>query len=206
MKLDPLKTKRAAAWKCYRDCPVQTVLILKKIDITNLVKLSKKFKLNMLLCYCLCKSANNIEEFHYRLIDNQLYKFDNMCVNMVIKGKDGLIYLCDVPFDDNFENFCKNYYEYVGKCHEENKNLSLNNVASISTSNLSSYNFDACLNPSCQAFNVPLFIWSKFYTKKFRKYINLSFQFNHIQMDGEHVIEFFKNLEFNIKNIKNIIK
>ena len=65
MLLDPLKTKRASAWKIYKDCPVQTVLILKKVDITNLVKLSKKYKLNMLLCYCLGKSANEIEEFHY---------------------------------------------------------------------------------------------------------------------------------------------
>lgn len=206
MLLDPLKTKRASAWKIYKDYPVQTVLILKKVDITNLVKLSKKYKLNMLLCYCLGKSANEIEEFHYRLSENKFYKFDNMCVNMVIKGKDNSIYLCDVPFNDNFNKFCENYKDYVGESHEQNKNISLKDCASISTSNLSSYSFDACLNPSCQAFNVPLFIWSKYYTKKFRKFINISFQFNHIQMDGEHVITFFKNLEYNIKHIKSLIK
>ena len=64
-EVNPMDTDRAKSWQLYIDAPMPMVTIFKTLDISNLLKPEKAgYKLNMLLCYCICLAANDTKEFH----------------------------------------------------------------------------------------------------------------------------------------------
>ncbi len=62
-EMDPNKTSRAAAYRLWMDAPNPMVTFMKTLDVTNLVKLSRRrgLKFNMLLDWCIGKAAAGIE-------------------------------------------------------------------------------------------------------------------------------------------------
>ena len=58
-EIDPQTTTRAAAYKLWMKAPNPTVTFFKTMDVTRLIKISrrKKLKFNMLLDFCIGKAA-----------------------------------------------------------------------------------------------------------------------------------------------------
>ena len=68
------ETSRAKAFELWMKAPNPMVTFFKTLDVSNLVKISKKKKLkfNMLLDYCIGKAAVSIKEFYILPVGNQL--------------------------------------------------------------------------------------------------------------------------------------
>ena len=68
-EIQPKDTTRAAAYELWIKAPNPMVTFFKKIDVTNLIKISRKhhLKFNMLLDYCIGKVAVSIKEFIFCL-------------------------------------------------------------------------------------------------------------------------------------------
>ena len=66
VKVNPKNTPRAAAFELWMNAPNPMVTFFKTLDVTPLVRMSKKrgMKFNMLLCWCIGKAASGIEEFY----------------------------------------------------------------------------------------------------------------------------------------------
>ena len=66
MEVQPKDTTRAMAYELWMKAPNPMVTFFKTLDITNLIRFSKrkKLKLNMLLDYCIGKAAVGIKEFY----------------------------------------------------------------------------------------------------------------------------------------------
>ena len=66
MLIDPKTTTRASAYELWMDAPNPMVTFFKALDVTPLVKFSRKrgCKFNMLLCWCIGKAASGIKEFY----------------------------------------------------------------------------------------------------------------------------------------------
>ena len=64
-EIDPKMTTRSMAYELWMKAPNPMVTFFKTIDVTKLIKLSKKrhLKFNMLLDYCIGKSAVLVKEF-----------------------------------------------------------------------------------------------------------------------------------------------
>lgn len=60
-EIDPKQTNRAMAFELWMNVPMPMVTLFKTLDVTNLVKLSRKYnyKFNMLMCWCIGKAAKN---------------------------------------------------------------------------------------------------------------------------------------------------
>lgn len=73
-EIDPKQTKRAEAFELWMNAPNPMVTFFKTLDITSLVRLSrkKKLKFNMLLNYCIRKAAADMEEFYILPVGNKL--------------------------------------------------------------------------------------------------------------------------------------
>ena len=58
--VDPGTTSRAEAFELWMDAPNPMVTFFKTLDVTPLVRLSKRkgFKFNMLLCWCIGSAAS----------------------------------------------------------------------------------------------------------------------------------------------------
>lgn len=65
-EINPKETTRAYAFELWMKAPMPMVTFFKILDVSRLVKISKKsgMKFNMLMCWCIGKAASSIKEFY----------------------------------------------------------------------------------------------------------------------------------------------
>lgn len=65
-EVNPKDTTRASAYELWMKAPNPMVTFFKTLDVTNLIRISKKrgLKFNMLLDYCIGKAAAPVKEFY----------------------------------------------------------------------------------------------------------------------------------------------
>lgn len=65
ISVDPKTTLRAQAFELWMNAPNPMVTFFKTLDVSPLVRLSRRHKLkfNMLMCWCVGKAANEVKEF-----------------------------------------------------------------------------------------------------------------------------------------------
>ena len=72
--VDPKTTARADAYALWMDAPNPMVTFFKTLDVTPLVRLSRRrgLKFNMLLCWCIGRAASEIKEFYLLPVGREL--------------------------------------------------------------------------------------------------------------------------------------
>lgn len=105
--VNPKETTRAAAYELWMKAPNPMVTFFKTVDVTNLVKVSKKrrMKFNMLLDYCIGKAAVTVKEFYLLPVGDQLMQYDTLAVNTIVKNREGEVSSCDILFDADLKRF-----------------------------------------------------------------------------------------------------
>lgn len=203
-EVDPSQTKRAQAFELWMNIPMPMVTLFQTIDVTNLLKLSRKgrYKFNMLLCWCIGKAASQVEEFYLLPVGDRLMKYDHLAVNTVVATQDGDISTCDVPFSDDLEQFNRDYLQLTGQVHTTAQPHDLADHMVIGTSALPQINIDGAVNIYAGVYNNPFVIWGKYRRKFLKTELSLSFQFHHTQMDGGHAARFLALLQQEIKALK----
>ena len=110
-EVDPKNTSRALAFELWMKAPVPMVTLMKTLDVTALVRLSRKqnYRFNMLLCWCIGKVAAEIEDFYLLPVGDKLMQYDCLAVNTVVASRDGGIVTCDIPVSADLEQFNRDY-------------------------------------------------------------------------------------------------
>ena len=204
-EIDPQVTTRAAAYELWMKAPNPMVTFFKTLDVTNLVRISKKkqMKFNMLLDFCIGRAAASIKEFYILPVGDKLIQYDTLAVNTIVKNKDGEISSCDISQIDLLNDFNAEYLKYTGQVAENcsDRDLSEESMV-IGTSAIIDTEIDGAVGMNSGIFNNPFMIWGKYRRKYFRYYLPVSFQFHHTQMDGAHAGKFLENLQKEINQIK----
>ena len=88
-EMDPKDTTRASAFALWMKAPNPMVTFFKTLDVTNLIKVSRKqsLKFNMLLDYCIGRAAAGIKEFYILPVGDKLIRYDTIAVNTIVKTK-----------------------------------------------------------------------------------------------------------------------
>lgn len=203
--VDPKKTTRAAAFELWMDAPNPTVTFFKTLDVTPLVKLSRKqdFKFNMLLCFCIGKAANEIKEFYLLPVGHELLQYDSIAVNTIVKNKNGEVSSCDIPFSESLAQFNSDYLHLTKQVAETCTNHDLTDSMVIGTSAIIGTELDGAVGMNSGIFNNPFIILGKYHKGLLKTTLKLSFQFHHTQMDGAHAGQFLKRLQENITKIRS---
>ena len=204
-EINPEETARASAYDLWMKAPNPMVTIFKTLDVTNLVKLSKKkgFKFNMLMDWCIGKAASSVKEFYILPVGDKLIQYDTIAVNTIVKNKDGEVSSCDILYADDFNKFNNDYLEYTAQVANTctDRDLSENSMV-IGTSAILDTEIDGVVGMNSGIFNNPFMFWGKYRKKFLRFYLPVSFQFHHTQMDGAHAGRFLENLQQEINNFK----
>ena len=204
-EIDPKETTRAMAYELWMKAPNPMVTFIKTLDVTNLIKVSRRkhMKFNMLLNYCIGKSAISIKEFYILPIGDKLMQFDSIAVNTIVKNKDGEVSSCDILYAEDLEDYNKQYLRYTSQVAEscQDRDLSANSMV-IGTSAIIDTELDGAIGMNSGIFNNPFIIWGRYKKKWFRYYLTLSFQFHHTQMDGAHAGSFLANLQKEINSLR----
>ncbi len=202
-EINPLSTNRAESYQAFINAPMPMVTLFKTLDVTKAVKLSKKgYKLNMLLCYCIGLAAQSIPEFKLLPMEQKMYAYDAIGVNVIVANDKGGINSCDLPFSADLDTFNKAYLELTDKVAKTCENYELSELMIIGTSCLSKYEVDGIVNMYSGIFNNPFLAWGKYEKRGFKAYLKVSFQFHHVQMDGEQACRFLDEVQNNIRLLK----
>lgn len=201
-EINPALTTRAYAYKMWMQAPMPMVTFFKTLDVTNLVRISKKkgLKLNMLMCWCIGKAASGIKEFYMLPVGKKLIQYDTIAVNTIVTNKNGEVSSCDIPFSEDLNQFNHNYLQLTKQVAETCQNHDLTGSMVIGTSALVNYEIDGAVGMYSGIFNNPFLIWGKFKKSFFRKHLTVSFQFHHTQMDGAHAAQFLEKLQHEISS------
>ena len=201
----PQDTSRAAAYKLWMQAPNPMVTFFKTMDVTNLVRISKKrdLKFNMLLDYCIGKAAVQIREFYLLPVGEKLIQYDAIAVNTIVKNEKGEVSSCDILFRENLEEYNREYLKYTRRTAKtcQDRDLSEDCMV-IGTSAIIDTEIDGAVGMNSGIFNNPFLIWGRYRKKWFRYELPLSFQFHHTQMDGAHAGKFLAYLQKEILSLR----
>lgn len=201
--IDPKMTTRAEAYALWMSAPNPMVTFFKTLDVTPLVRFSRKrgLKFNMLLCWCIGKAASEIKEFYLLPVGRELLQYDSIAVNTIVKNKTGEVGSCDVPFSTDLAQFSADYLRLTHEVAESCENHDLPGSMVIGTSAIVDTEIDGAVGMNSGIFNNPFLIWGKYHKGLFRTTLRLSFQFHHTQMDGAHAGRFLARLQETINRI-----
>lgn len=203
-EIKPKDTTRAVAYELWMKAPNPMVTFFKTLNVTNLIKVSKKknLKFNMLLDYCIGKAAVRVSEFYILPVGDKLIQYDTIAVNTIVKNKDGEVSSCDVLFSENLNEFNQDYLKYTSQVAKtcDDRDLSTDSMV-IGTSAIIDTEIDGAVGMNSGIFNNPFIIWGKYRKKLFRYSLPISFQFHHTQMDGAHAGKFLAYLQEEIAQL-----
>ena len=204
-EIDPRNTTRASAYELWMQAPNPMVTFLKTLDVTNLVRISRKkrMKFNMLLDYCIGKAAVGIKEFYILPVGDKLMEYDTIAVNTIVKNKTGEVSSCDILYTDDLDAFAADYLKHTSRVAEtcRDRDLSEGSMV-IGTSAIIDTELDGAVGMNSGIFNNPFLIWGRYRKTWFRYELPISFQFHHTQMDGAHAGRFLANLQNEINGLK----
>lgn len=204
-EIDPKQWKRAAAFELWRNAPQPMVTLFKTLDVTRLVKLSRRrgLKLNMLLCWCVGRAAARTEEFFTLPMGDTLMRYDRLAVSTVVALENGDVSTCDIPFSDSLKQFERDYLSLTGRVQASGEPYDLSGSHMVvGTSALAGYDIDGAVNVYAGVYNNPFLIWGKYRKKLWRSELPISFQFHHAQMDGVPAARFLDDLRREIGSLR----
>lgn len=196
-EVNPKETTRAYAFEMWMNAPMPMVTFFKTLDVTRLLKISRKhgFKFNMLICWCIGRAASQVKEFQMLPVGSKLIEYDSIAVNTIVANNQGEVSSCDIPYSDNLEIFNSDYLRLTQQVAERCENHDLPDSMVIGTSALARYDIDGAVGMYSGIFNNPFMIWGKYRKRLFKTTLTVSFQFHHTQMDGAHAARFLDLLQ-----------
>ena len=203
-EIDPQETKRVAAFDLWMRAPNPMVTFFKTLDVTPLLRLSRKhnMKFNMLLCWCIGKAATEVEEFYLLPVGEKLMQYDQIAVNTIVMNKAGEVSSCDIPFSDDWTQFNQDYLKLTKQVAESCENHDLTDSMVIGTSAITNVEIDGAVGMYSGIYNNPFMIWGKYRRCGFKTVLPVSFQFHHTQMDGAHAGKFLEHLQDEIYDLR----
>ena len=203
-EVQPQNTTRHAAYELWMKAPNPMVTFFKTLNVTNLIRVSKKhhLKFNMLLDYCIGRAAAPVKEFYILPVGEKLIRYDTIAVNTIVKNKTGEVSSCDILYTEDLPQFNRDYLEYTIRVAEtcQDRDLSADSMV-IGTSAIVDTEIDGAVGMNSGIFNNPFLIWGKYRRQGFQYYLPISFQFHHTQMDGAHAGRFLENLQMEIRRL-----
>lgn len=203
-EINPQSTTRGIQFEIWKNAPNPMLTFVKKLDVTNLVKIRKKkhLKFNMLLDYCIGKTAIGTKEFYLLPEGDKLMQFDKIAINTIVKNYTGEASSCDIEFNGDFDKYNHDYLKYTTEVAQTCIDRDLSGECMvIGTSAIIDTELEFAGGMYSGIFNNPFIIWGRYTKHFFRYHLNLSFQFHHTQMDGAHAGKFLENLQRTINGL-----
>ena len=202
--VDPGATSRAEAFALWMDAPNPMVTFFKTLDVTPLVRLSRRkgLKFNMLLCWCIGSAASRVKEFYLLPVGKELLQYDTLAVNTIVKNQLGEVGSCDVPCSDDLARFNSDYLRLTKQVTESCENHDLTESMVIGTSAIIDTELDGAVGMNSGIFNNPFIIWGRYHRGLLKTTLTISFQFHHTQMDGAHAGSFLALVQENIRALR----
>ena len=196
-EIQPQETTRAQAFEMWMSAPMPMVTLVKTMDVSRLVKVSRKngMKFTTLMCWCIGKAASGMKEFYTLPEGGKLFHYDRLAINVIVENSKGGISSCDIPFSDDLQQFNHDYVALTAQTANECKSIMLEDYMVVGTSAMIQTELDCIVNQYTDKFLNPMVMWGKYRRRLFKTILPVSFQFHHVQMDGGDAARFLEALQ-----------
>ena len=196
-EVNPQETGRSSAVKLWMSSAMPMVTLVKTMDVSRLIKYSKRHKLslNMLMCWCIGKAASQMSEFYLLPERGKMYQYDRLAINVIVENIRGSINSCDIPFSHDLQQFAKDYQHVTQKVCDSCESVLLDDYMVIGTSAMIETELDCIVNQYTEKFCNPMVMWGKYRKGWLKTTLPVSSQFHHVQMDGGHGASFLESLQ-----------
>lgn len=133
--------------------------------------------------------------------NGKLFRYDRLAINVIVENSKGGINSCDIPFNDDLQQFNRDYLILTEQAANESKSIMLDEYMVIGTSAMIQTELDCIVNQYTDKFCNPMVMWGKYRKGWFKTTLPISFQFHHVQMDGGHGARFLEQLQRTIISI-----
>lgn len=164
-------------------------------DVTNIYSYAKANKLSFFALYlhaCM-KALNSVENFKYRIRDDKVVIHDVIHASATILRADNTFGFSFIHFDDNFEQFNKNFELEKNRILNTNSLFPKDSIDDcIYCSAMHWFNFSAQKEPvfGVSKESVPKLAFGKFIKKNNKLQMPVAIAVNHALVDGYHVGKF----------------
>ena len=203
-EINPQESNRAKAFQLWMSSPMPMVTLVKTMDVSRLVKVSRKsgIKFTTLTCWCIGKAASQVEEFFTLPEGGRLFRYDRLAINVIVQNSKGGINSCDIPSTDDLQQFNRDYMELTTTAAKNCESTFLEDHMVIGTSAMIQTELDCIVNQYTDQFCNPMVMWGHYRKGWLKTTLPISFQFHHVQMDGGHGARFLDELQKTIKGIE----
>lgn len=193
----PEESSRADAYRMWISSPMPMVTFVKTLDVSRLVKVSKRtgIRFNVLLCWCIGKAADSIDEFHVVLEKTKLFRYDKLGLNVIVYNRQGGISNCDIPFSEDLQQFQHDYQQLTAQAADECRLIPRDDCAVVGTSAIIQTELDGIVNQYTGIYTNLFLCWGRYRKHLFKTTLPVSLQFHHVQMDGGHAARFLQCLQ-----------
>lgn len=185
--------------------------ICTNIEVTELYNITKANNVSFFLAslYLSIKTANEIDEFRYRIIDDKVVVFDKIHPFSTILDKENIFHFCPFNYFEEFDKFISN-----GKVSIENtlnmpsilesnpERLDVIHYTTIPWVSLTSMSHAKKFN---NGDSIPNIVFGKYYYSGNSLMLPICVEVHHSLIDGYHVGKYFEKLRRHIINSQNII-
>lgn len=197
-KLDIENWNRKDHYEIFKKMELPYAGITANLDISTFYKKVKKNKLSFFKCilYVLTRTANEIEEFRYRIIDDEIYIMDKVSPSFTLLNDNKTYSYCQSEYDFDFSKF---YKDLEVKMNEVKNKVSVkyskrNDL--IYATSIPWVSFTNLLHPVCvHGDSVPRFAIGKYYEDREKILLPFSVQVHHSLMDGYHIGMYFEKIQ-----------
>ena len=159
------------------------------------------------MCYCIGMAASKVKEFYMLPVGGKLMRFDTIAVNTIVANSAGEVSSCDLPFNDDLQQFSNDYLRLTQQVAQSCTDHDLSHQSMvIGTSALAQYEIDGAVGMYSGIFNNPFMIWGKYKRSWFKTTLTVSFQFHHTQMDGAHAARFLDYIQKEIYEVRFLLE
>lgn len=173
------------------------------IDVTQAYRFSKEKQISFyfLMIYLINQSLNQIENFRYAIIDDEVFLLEDRQPSVTYLDKETQLFkIVYVPIQEDLLSYCRNAKK---KCeeqtffldyHVENQQLFYYTCLPWIEMTSLTNEFDL-INPKTKDDSIPRIAWGKIIEQEGRKKIALSLEVNHRFVDGVHIGKFALELQ-----------
>lgn len=176
--------------------------IVTEVDCTKAFDFAKENHISFFSSYMhkSMRAVNQVEEFKYRIINDEVVVFDVIHAGTTIGREDGTFGLAFVHFSEGFATFNKNMQAEI-EAVKNSKGLRLNNedvkYDLVRHSTLPWSTFTGLLHPTRNdsSESVPKITFGKAFKREGKRFLPVSIEANHALADGFHIAKYLENFQ-----------
>ena len=203
--IDIASWKRKGHYQIFRNAIQPQYSVSLELDVTNFYKMVKenKWSFTLAFIYTVTKCANDIEEFRYRFLNDEVVLYDTIHTSFTYLDQETELFkVVNVAMQDTIEDYIQlarqtiqNQEEYITG-PVENDVYQFSSLPWITFTHVSHTLFVQKDKSN------PMFDWGKYYEKDGKLMLPFSIQVHHSFVDGVHVGKFVEHLQKYLDKVK----